>query len=131
MANALAGKTSVTCVWIVPTQEGVDALRNFFDDHANFMGVKSYQHGPLRLIHYFISEGPEWVDHDPIFEGKYPEKTGRTVFTLTEIYETDDGLFHHRIESNDFRPEFAEIASAHKITGHSFSHLKVTHSLWD
>ena len=111
--------------------DGVDALRNFFDNHANFMGVKSYQHGPLRLIHYFISEGPEWVDHDPIFKGKYPEKTGRTVFTLTEIYETDDGLFHHCIESNDFRPEFAAIASAHKITGHSFSHLKVTHSLWD
>ena len=59
MANALVGKTSVTYVWIVPTQEGVEALRNFFDDHANFMCVKSYQHGPLKLIHYFISEGPE------------------------------------------------------------------------
>ena len=76
-------------------------------------------------------EGPEWVNHDPIFKGKYPEETGRTVFTLTEIYETDDGLFHHCIESNDFRPEFAEISSTHKITGHSFSRLKVTHSLWD
>ena len=43
------------------------------------------------------------------------KKTGRTVFTLTEIHETDDGLFHHCIESNDFRSEFAEIASAHKI----------------
>ena len=40
MANALIGKTSVTYVWIVPTQEGVEALRNFFDDHSNFMGVK-------------------------------------------------------------------------------------------
>ena len=74
MANALVGKTSVTYVWIVPTEEGADALRNFFDGHVNFMGVKSYQHGPLKLIHCFISERPEWVDHDPIFEGKYPKK---------------------------------------------------------
>ena len=109
---------------------GSRGAQKFFDDHANFMGVKSYQHGPLKLIHYFISERPEWVDHDPIFKGKYP-KNRWTVFTLTEIYETDDGLFHHCIESNDFRPEFAEIAPAHKIMGYSFSHLKVTHSLWD
>ncbi len=28
MVNALVGKTSVTYVWIVPTEEGVEALRN-------------------------------------------------------------------------------------------------------
>ena len=58
MANAWVGKASVTFVFIVPTQEGVEAVRTFFDGHANFMGIKSHQHGPLKLAHYHISEGP-------------------------------------------------------------------------
>ena len=57
-----------------PTQEGVEAVRTFFEGHANFMGIKSHQHGPLKLAHYYISEGPEWVRDDEFFEGKWPKK---------------------------------------------------------
>jgi len=74
MSNAWVGKSSVTFVFWVPTQEGVEAVRLFFEGHANFMGIKSHQHGPLKLIHYYISEGPEWVRDDEFFEGKWPEK---------------------------------------------------------
>ena len=59
MANAWVGKASVTVVFVVPTQEGAEAVRTFFGGHANFMGIKSHQHGPLKLVHYYISEGPE------------------------------------------------------------------------
>tara|TARA_B100000676_G_scaffold277111_1_gene298516 strand:+ start:605 stop:727 length:123 start_codon:yes stop_codon:yes gene_type:complete len=36
------GKASVTFVFVVPTQEGVEAVRAFFESHANFMGVKGH-----------------------------------------------------------------------------------------
>ena len=131
MANAWVGKASVTFVFVVPTQEGVEDVRTFFEGHANFMGIKSHQHGPLKLIHYYIFEGPEQVRDVEFFEGKWPEKTGRTVFTLNEIYDTEEGLHHHYIESAEFIPEFSELITAHKIDLRTFNQLKVIHSLWD
>jgi hypothetical protein len=109
----------------------VEAVRLFFEGHANFMGIKSHQHGPLKLIHYYISEGPEWVRDDEFFEGKWPEKTGRTIFTLNEIYETEEGLHHHYIESSEFIPEFEELLTTYKIELLTFNQLKVIHSLWE
>ena len=131
MANALVGKVSVTYVFVAPTEEGAEAMRTMFDGHANFMGVKSHEHGPLKLIHYYLSEGPEWVDDAPFFEGKWPERTGRKVFTLNEVYETEDGLIHHYLESAEFTPEVFEIVKTHKIELKMYNQLKVTHSLWD
>ena len=131
MSNAWVRKSSVTFIFWVPTQEGVEAVRLFFEGHANFMGIKSHQHGPLKLIHYYISEGPEWVRDEEFWEGKWPEKTGRTVFTLNEIYETEEGLIHHYLESAEFIPEFSEIITTHKIELKMCNQLKVIHSLWD
>ena len=42
MANAWVGKASVTFVFVVPTQEGAEAVRTFFEGHENFMGIKSH-----------------------------------------------------------------------------------------
>ena len=61
----------------------------------------------------------------------YLEKTGRTVFTLNEVYETEDGLIHHYLESAEFAPEVFEIVTTHKIELRMYNQLKVTHSLWD
>ena len=46
MANALDGTSTVCIVWKVPTQEGVQALRDFFEFHYTYMKEKSYQQGP-------------------------------------------------------------------------------------
>ena len=91
ISNPWVGKASVTFVFVVPTQEGVEAEKTFFEGYANFMEIKSHQHGPLKLIHYYISEGPKRVSNDEFFGGKWPEKTGRTIFTLNEIYDTVEG----------------------------------------
>ena len=69
--------------------------------HLEFMQEKSYQDGPLKLIQYFASSGPEWKESASFPDGKMPEKTGRVVITLVEIYETDEGLHHHWIESKE------------------------------
>ena len=96
-----------------------------------FMEAKSFQNGPLKLIHYSISTSPEWKEHTTFLEGKMPEKTGRFVVTLFEIYETEEGLHHHWIESKEIQPIFEtwpkEIGGVIKI----HSHQKIVQSLWD
>ena len=133
MADAWVGKATVTFVFTAPTNQGAEALRTFFEGHANFMGIKSHWHGPLELIQYYISERPEWVSNgdEEFIKVKWPGKTGRTIFTLNEIYKTEEGLHHHYIESADFIPELTELMAAHNISLQTFNQLKVIHSLWE
>ena len=102
------------------------------------MKEKSHKEGPLKLINYYISESPEWLNDGPytagpapFFEGKFPEKTGRIVFVLHEIYENEDGLHYHCIESKDFAPEFDNMLSTYNIEFKEFNQMKVIHSLWE
>ena len=101
MANALQGKTLTTMTVILPNEEVAAELMDVANGHFEFMQEKSYQDGPLKLIQYYISSGPEWKESASFLDGKTPEKTGRVVMTLVEIYETDDGLHHHWIESKE------------------------------
>jgi len=95
MANALTGKTLTTMTIILPNEEVAAELMDVANGHFEFMQEKSYQDGPLKLIQYYISSGPEWKESASFLDGKTPEKTGRVVMTLVEIYETDNGLHHH------------------------------------
>ena len=101
MANALKGKTLTTLTVILPNEEVAAEVMDGVGGHLEFMQEKSYRDGPLKLIQYFISSGPEWKESASFLDGKTPEKTGRVVFTLVEIYETDNGLHHHWIESKE------------------------------
>ena len=101
MANALQGKTLTTMTVILPNEEVAAELMDVANGHFEFMREKSYQDGPLKLIQYYISSGPERKESASFLDGKTPEKTGIVVMTLVEIYETDDGLHHHRIESKE------------------------------
>ena len=58
------------------------------------------------------------------------KKTGKTIFTLNEIYDTEEGLRHHYIESAEIVSEFSEMITIYKIELRTFNQLKVTHSLW-
>ena len=102
------------------------------NDNNNFLPFHSggWKY-PLKLLQYTISESPEYKEVGPFFEGKFPETTGRTVFTLFEIYETADGLHHHWIESAPWADTFTEVIDAHKIELQMFNQMKVIQSLWD
>ena len=94
MANALKGKTLTTWTIILPNE---DVAKEFMEGairHFEFMQSKSFQNGPLKLIQYVISSGPEWQENSSFLEGKMPKTTGRVVVTLFEIYEMEDGLHH-------------------------------------
>ena len=95
------------------------------------MQEKSYRDGPLKLIQYYISSGPEWKESASFLDGKTPEKTGRVVMTLVEIYETDDGLHHHWIESKEHHQILEDLLEevGGEIQIHSFQ--KIIQSLWD
>ena len=66
-----------------------------------------------------------------IRDRELPDKTGRTVFTLFEIYAEEDGLKHHWIESAEFLPAMAEAVELFNVELFIFSHTKITQSLWD
>ena len=59
MANALKGKTLTTLTVILPNEEVAAEWADTVSGHFEFMQEKSYQDGPLKLIQYFISSGPE------------------------------------------------------------------------
>ena len=99
--------------------------------HYTYMKEKSYQQGPLELIQYTISESPEYEFSGSWHEGEFPATTGRTIFTLFEIYRTPDGLHHHFIDGKDFGPELFEIATTYNIEFHLMNQMKVIQSLWD
>ena len=49
------------------------------------MQTKSFQDGPLKLVQYVVSSGPEWKEYNSLLDGKMPEKTGRGVDLNQEI----------------------------------------------
>ena len=130
MANALKGKTLTTWTIILPNEEVAKDFMESASGHFEFMQTKSFQDGPLKLVQYVVSSGPEWKEYNSFLDGKMPEKTGRVV-TLFEIYETEDGLHHHWIESKDIHllaeDWLKEVGG--EITVHT--HQTVMQSLWD
>ena len=131
MPNALKGKSTVSITWIAPTETAVEALRIFFDGHYEFMESNSYREGPLKLIQYIISESPEYEGFNEFYEGKFPKKTGRTIFNLFEIYENEEGLHHHWIETAPVAEVLAEMVETHNMEIVCFNQMKVRQSLWD
>ena len=131
MANALKGKTLTTLTVILPNEEIAAEWIDTVSGHLEFMQEKSYRDGPLKLIQYFVSSGPEWKESASFLDGKTPEKTGRVVFTLVEIYETDNGLHHHWIESRETHPLFESLIKEVGGEIQIYSFQKIIQSLWD
>ena len=131
MASSLKNKSTVCMLWKVP-EHGVQAMRDFFEFHFEYMKEKSYREGELKLIQYSISESPEYVeDLESWLEGKFPETTGRTIFNLFEVYETEDGLHHHWIETKEIAEELSSMVQTYNLEWVCFNQMKVVQSLWD
>ena len=134
MSVALKGKKSVTLTFICGDSDAVETLKVFFDSHYEFMKEKCKKDGNLKLIHYYVSEGPEY-DNSPQeiakwMDGIFPIKTGRTIFILNEVYETEDGLHDHYINSKAWIDSFNEILSSFDIEFGHFNQLDIRQSLW-
>ena len=131
MANALKGKTLTTIIMIFPDEKAIEEIEAQMRGVYEFMEAKSYKSGPLKLIHYSISSGPEWKENASFLDGKIPEKTGRLIVTLTEIYESEDGLHHHWIESKEYFPVVEQLLKEIGAELKIYTHQKIIQSLWD
>ena len=131
MANALKGKTLTTWTIILPSEEVAKDFMESASGHFEFMQEKSYQDGPLKLIQYFVSSGPEWKESASFLDGKLSEKTGRVIVSVVEIYETEDGLHHHWIESKEHHQVF--LAWLKEVDGEiqTYSFHKILQSWWE
>ena len=92
MASSLKNKSTVCMLWKVP-EHGVQAMRDFFEFHFEYMKEKSYREGELKLIQYSISESPEYVeDLEPWLEGKFPEHQVERYFTFLKFMKLPMGF---------------------------------------
>ena len=135
MTNSLVGKRSVTWTFAAPDDDAADVLRTFFDGHLDFMKVKCAKDGDKKLVSYWISEAPEYSEEKEEFvkwfSGNYPQKTGRTVFVLNEIYEMAEGLHHHYIEAAPTRDVFETMINSYGIELKTYNQMIIRQSLWD
>ena len=76
MANALKGKTLTTLTVILPSEEVAAEVMDGVGGHSEFMQEKIYRDGPLKLIQYFISSGPEWKKALHFLTGRHLRKPG-------------------------------------------------------
>ncbi len=95
------------------------------------METKSYREGPLKLIQYVISKNPEYDGMDEFWKGTFPKKIERIIFNLFEIYETENGLHHHWIETAPMADVMNEMAETLDMEIVCFNQMKVRQSLWD
>ena len=131
MVSKIDGKASVSVLYIAKDAAAVSALTGFFEGHMEFMKAKRETQGPRKLLHYSISSSPEW-EGDGIAEivaGNSPQPTGRTIFHLFEIYETEEGLNHHWKEASHFLPILENLLELHDIEIRNYTHMRVTQSL--
>ena len=131
MANALKGKTLTTIIMIFPDEKAAEEIEEQMRVVYEFMKAKSYKSGPLKLIHYSISSGPEQKKNASFLDGKISEKTGRLIVTLIEIYESEDGLHHHWIESKEYFPVVEQLLKEIGAELKIYTHQKIIQSLWD
>ncbi len=131
MANALAGKRISTITYIAPDENAAEAMRDYLSSHKEFMAAKCYREGPLKLLYYFFSEGPEYEENRSWLEGKYPKETGRTIFHLYHMYENEEGVQHHWFEISEFLPVLSELIKTFNMEVMVSNQLTVVQSLWD
>ena len=93
------------------------------------MKNKSYREGSVKLVQYVVSESPEYAGFSEFFDEKYPKKTGRTIFNLFEVYETEDGLNHHWIETKEIAEELWSMVQTYNLEWVCFNQMKVMQSL--
>ena len=88
MADALAGKRISTITYIVPDENAAEAMRDYLSSHKEFMAAKCYREGPLKLLHYFFSEGPEYGKNRSWLKENIPKKQEERFFIYITCTKT-------------------------------------------
>ena len=124
MANE--GKIQLSYV-MVCSSEHVEEGKRLFRTHGPWMESTHPRHGSNALLSYNVSIAPELSN--PMDAASEP--TGRTVFVLSEIYESEDGVVNHFEEAqaswSDF-PALVEWIGKCDVAG--VPAARIVNSLW-
>lgn len=119
-------KVLLNYVMIAP-EDAAEEGRRIFASHGPWMERTHHRQGDSALLSYDVAIGPE--RSNPLDPGSEP--TGRTVFVLTEVYETDAGVADHFQKANesweDF-PALGEWLARCEVSG--FAAGRIVNSLW-
>lgn len=119
------GKTSLVIAWTVRPADVAEGDR-IFESHGKWM-TGHPREGAAALLSYSVSKGPELSN--PMDPGSAP--TSNTVFVLTEVYESPEGVAEHwkqAVETWQDLPAIMDWSSRCEVTTlHSGT---VIQSLW-
>ena len=94
----MANQGKVQLLYVVAASAGlVEEGRRLFSSHANWIKATHHREGRKALISYNVSTAPEPAD----VWNEGASSTGRTLFILSEIYETKDGVDDHQRQAQE------------------------------
>lgn len=120
------GKPQFTNIVIVPP-ELADEAERIFASHAAWMEATHHREGDKALLRYNVARAPELSDPmDP-----ESDATGNTIYFVTEVYQTEEGIADHFAQADASWNDFAaanELMSKCRVVGAPSA--EIIHSLW-
>lgn len=124
MANQ--GKTQLGYLITAPAELAEEGHR-LFDSHAKWMKRSHPREGSKALISYNVSSAPEPAD----IWNEAGGSTGRTIFLLSEIYESDAGVDQHqRLAEANWGDYLAWVDWLQKCEIRGMGRGRIHQSLW-
>jgi hypothetical protein len=124
MANV--GKVQLTYIAVAPADLAEEG-RRLFESHAKWMKATHHRDGSKALISYNVSTAPEPADIWDESSGS----TGRTVFILSEVYESRAGVEDHQRQAGESWSDYpAYVTWLQKCQVNGVSSARIEQSLW-
>lgn len=120
------GKTQISFIFSVPADLVAEGDR-IFASHASWMEKTHHREGELALLLYNVVKGADVSN--PLDPSSAP--SGKTNFTLTEVYATPAGLADHWKQGAESWEDFGAFMEwAGKVDVAVLHGSPVIHSLW-
>lgn len=114
-------------VLVSASADQVPEGERIFRSHAQWMEQTHHREGDKALLRYNVSQAPEVSD--PMDPDSSP--TGRTIFILSEVYETPAGLQDHWQQGQESWEDFDAFKSwLGNVDFSMVNGAEIAHSLW-
>ena len=121
-----AGKIMIA-MQVIANSEDADEGDRMFASHAKFMEATHHREGELAMLSYNIASNAEFMD--PL--AAEPVPTGRRIFLMVEVYETEQGVADHWRMGQEVWQDFPEMMGWLQKCEVTILHgSEIVHSLW-
>jgi len=112
---------------VIANSEDADEGDRMFASHAKFMEATHHREGELAMLSYNIASNAEFKD--PL--AAEPVPTGRRIFLMVEVYETEQGVADHWRMGQEVWQDFPEMMGWLQKCEVTILHgSEIVHSLW-